>query len=87
VLTGAHPHLAGAPPSTLHASDFVYGSLSVVLALSLAVAALSGPALGSRLRPPLAALRRLHSGHVGDYVAWLTFGLAALGGLFALTLR
>jgi hypothetical protein len=23
----------------------------------------------------------------GDYVAWFTFGLATLGGLFALTLR
>src|SRR5204863_14750 len=35
----------------------------------------------------LDGLRRLHSGHVGDYVAWLTAGLAALGAVFALSLR
>jgi multicomponent Na+:H+ antiporter subunit D len=35
----------------------------------------------------LAPLRALHSGHVGDYVAWLTFGTAVIGGLFALTIR
>jgi hypothetical protein len=32
-------------------------------------------------------LRAAHSGHVGHYVAWLTFGTALVGGLFALTLR
>ncbi|HET9183914.1 MAG TPA: proton-conducting transporter membrane subunit [Candidatus Angelobacter sp.] len=31
------------------------------------------------LRP----LRILHSGHMGDYVAWLTAGVAVIGGLFA----
>lgn len=35
----------------------------------------------------LAPLRALHTGRIGDYVAWLTFGLAALGGLFAILLR
>lgn len=34
-----------------------------------------------------APLRAIHSGHVGDYVAWLTFGTAVIGGLFALTIR
>src|SRR5205085_8159760 len=38
------------------------------------------------LEPPINALRALHSGHVGDYVAWLTFGTAVLGGCFALGL-
>jgi multicomponent Na+:H+ antiporter subunit D len=32
-------------------------------------------------------LRAAHSGHVGDYVAWLTFGVAFIGGLFAMTIR
>ncbi|MFL5953392.1 MAG: complex I subunit 5 family protein [Gaiellaceae bacterium] len=32
-------------------------------------------------------LRALHSGHIGDYVAWITFGSAVIGGLFALTIR
>ena len=31
------------------------------------------------LRP----LRIIHSGHIGDYVAWLTFGVAVIGGTFA----
>lgn len=31
------------------------------------------------LRP----LRIIHSGHIGDYVAWLTFGVAVIGGAFA----
>jgi multicomponent Na+:H+ antiporter subunit D len=35
----------------------------------------------------LRVLRDVHSGVVGDYVAWLTFGVAALGGLLALVLR
>jgi hypothetical protein len=39
------------------------------------------------LEPPLTVLKGLHSGVIGDYVAWLTFGVAALGGLLALVLR
>jgi multicomponent Na+:H+ antiporter subunit D len=33
------------------------------------------------------AVKRVHSGHVGDYTAWLTLGTAALGGALALVLR
>ncbi|MDP8960464.1 MAG: NADH-quinone oxidoreductase subunit D [Actinomycetota bacterium] len=36
--------------------------------------------------PPLRLLRRLHSGHIGDYVAWLSAGVAAFGALFVLAL-
>lgn len=35
------------------------------------------------LRP----LKAVHTGHVGDYVAWLTCGVAVIGGVWALTLR
>jgi multicomponent Na+:H+ antiporter subunit D len=35
------------------------------------------------LRP----LRAVHSGHAGDYVAWLTFGMAAFGGILAALTR
>ncbi len=35
----------------------------------------------------VAPLRAAHSGHVGDYVAWLTLGTAVIGGLFAVTIR
>jgi hypothetical protein len=33
------------------------------------------------------ALRRLHSGHIGDYVARWATGAAALGGACVLALR
>jgi multicomponent Na+:H+ antiporter subunit D len=32
---------------------------------------------------PVAGLKALHNGHVGDYVAWLTIGVAVLGGICA----
>jgi multicomponent Na+:H+ antiporter subunit D len=42
----------------------------------------------SHLEGPLRPLRELQSGHPGDYVAWLTVGFAALGGVaFWLGLR
>jgi len=37
------------------------------------------------LRGLLDPIRALHSGHVGDYVAWLVAGTAALAVLFAVT--
>jgi len=40
-------------------------------------------ALGSRV---LAALRRLHSGHIGDYASWLMTGVAALAALVGIPL-
>lgn len=44
--------------------------------------------LGNRLAtPPVRALSGLHSGHIGDYVTWLTIGVAALGGVCAALLR
>jgi len=42
--------------------------------------------LPSFLAGPFDILRAVHSGHVGDYVAWLTLGAAVLGGVFALGL-
>jgi multicomponent Na+:H+ antiporter subunit D len=35
----------------------------------------------------LRAVKVAHSGHVGDYTAWLTVGTAAVGGALALVLR
>jgi multicomponent Na+:H+ antiporter subunit D len=53
------------------------GLLSALLAGGLAALAVARPAL---LREPgrAAPLRRLQSGHVGDYVAWLLLGTALL---------
>ena len=73
-------------PSVLRACGAALG------ALLLAGFALSP--LWPRKKPypaPIAALmwplRRLHSGHVGDYVTFLTFGVAAFGGVLAWLMR
>ncbi|MFJ8630531.1 complex I subunit 5 family protein [Streptomyces sp. NPDC093568] len=54
--------------------------ISTALALGLAAVAVTRPGLltaPDRARP----LRRLQSGHVGDYVAWLLVGATVLGAL------
>jgi multicomponent Na+:H+ antiporter subunit D len=90
VLEGG-ARFAGVEPSRLTAADFLYGAASTLGALAVAAIALFGRDVVQRLplggpARALAALRDLHSGHVGDYVAWLTVALAGLGGIFALTL-
>jgi multicomponent Na+:H+ antiporter subunit D len=95
VLRDTHPHFLELPPSKLKPDDFLYGAGSTLLAVALATLALFGRPLAERApagpvagaRRALGGLRSLHSGHVGDYITWLTFGLAAVGGLFAITLR
>ncbi|MEU6549511.1 complex I subunit 5 family protein [Streptomyces sp. NPDC046915] len=56
------------------------GLLSTLLAFALAALAVTRP---SRTAAPAWArpLRRLQSGHVGDYVAWLLLGTTLLGAL------
>ncbi|MEU8438521.1 hypothetical protein AB0F18_37670, partial [Streptomyces sp. NPDC029216] len=78
------------------ASGVLQGLASALLAAALAAAALWGPALkgpaaaaartaaGRATGFAVVPLRRLHSGHVGDYVAWLAAGLAALMVVFTL---
>ncbi|MGZ4201082.1 MAG: complex I subunit 5 family protein, partial [Thermoleophilaceae bacterium] len=85
VLRGAPaiaPRVSGPPAPT--ALDYLYALVSVLGALGLAALALFRPVRA--LVPAVAPLRRLHSGRIGDYVAWLTLGVAAFGGLFAVTL-
>jgi multicomponent Na+:H+ antiporter subunit D len=79
---------AKAPAGSL-ASSILRSSIAGVLALLLAL----GSVFRRKLAPALnftrslelgnSALRALHSGHPGDYVAWQSFGAASLGGLFA----
>ena len=76
-------------------SAYVYSALSLGGAIAVAGLGL----YGDRVRAPLARrlgglgaralepVRTAHSGHIGDYVAWLTFGIAALGGAFAVALQ
>jgi multisubunit Na+/H+ antiporter MnhB subunit len=60
--------------------------VSGIAYLSLYVARLPHRATDG-LAAALAPLRTLHSGHVGDYAAWLAFGVAVIGGLFAVAIR
>jgi multicomponent Na+:H+ antiporter subunit D len=58
--------------------------LGVAVAVGLALWSLSddwgkGQAYKRPVRRAMRQLRRLHSGHVGDYAAFFTFGVAAIG--------
>ena len=44
-------------------------------------------AVGRVAKSPLAVLKGVHSGVIGDYVMWITVGTALLGGVWAVTLR
>jgi multicomponent Na+:H+ antiporter subunit D len=84
---------AAEPPAPLTeaawtATGVALDVLSVLLAAGLAALALWKAQLPDRLRTvtrpmrsAVAALRRAHSGHVGDYVAWLLLGIAAFTAL------
>jgi multicomponent Na+:H+ antiporter subunit D len=91
-LPAGQPPVGSASPPT--GIDLLYAAGSTAGALALALLTLFGHRLPRRPPRALAAalgagsnrLRALHSGHPGDYVAWLTLGVATLGGLFAVAL-
>jgi len=96
VLTGRSPPSPAPAPEGPGNLGVVYGALSgagavAVAALALFRRRLLPVAFRSRVRrvggPALVGVRRLHSGHIGDYLAWLTLGLGAVGGLFTLALH
>ena len=66
--------------------DYLYAALSLAAAAGLAALLVARPRLPAGLGRALSGLRALHSGHPGDYVAFVTAGAALLGGLFALSL-
>jgi len=77
-----HGHVSG--------DDVLYGAVSVTGALAVAWLGLFGRPLRRSL-PAVAgdaldALRGLHSGHIGDYIAWWTAGTSLLGAVCLLTL-
>jgi multicomponent Na+:H+ antiporter subunit D len=59
----------------------------VLCALAIAWAGLRPSPVVARAEPTIRGVRRLHSGHPGDYVAWVAAGAAVLMAVFAATLR
>ncbi len=87
VLGAAASPAAPAPP--VHgpgATAFLYAAASVAAALAIAAAGLRANAAPRALVAVGERVRDLHSGHPGDYVAWVAVGAAALGGLLAVAL-
>ncbi len=87
VLHGVHEALPSVPHLTPSGSSYLYGFAAVIGALAVAAAGVARHGAIDIARPAFAQLRALHSGHVGDYVAWTTMGVTLIGGTFALTLR
>jgi multicomponent Na+:H+ antiporter subunit D len=79
VLRDRAPHYPAVAHAHLGAGAWLYAAALVVGALAFAWLGLAG----KRLFPVqlVDALRAAHSGHVGDYVAWWTFGMTVIGGL------
>jgi multicomponent Na+:H+ antiporter subunit D len=95
VLHGGNPHFAAASTSHVESFDYLYSAGATLGAIALAALALFGAPLRRIVPAPLVraplgaviALRRLHTGHIGDYIAWWTAGAATLGGASLIFLR
>jgi multicomponent Na+:H+ antiporter subunit D len=96
VLEDAAPSALAPPPDASPiAPALLRGAASACLAAALAAGVLGRrrfPAVARRLvgaawNALVQPLRRLHSGRIGDYAAWLAFGVALFGGASALLLR
>lgn len=82
VLNGHTPHASSAPPAGWTGTGVLLGLVSTLLGAGLAVLAVRGPFPRTADRW-LGPLRRMQSGHIGDYVAWTTVGIALLAVLAA----
>jgi multicomponent Na+:H+ antiporter subunit D len=85
------PHVPGMHWTTL---GIALGLTSAVLSFAIAFAGLYPRRFPAAVRRgagmagvPLRVVRRAHSGHIGDYVAWLLVGLALLGALVGVPVR
>jgi hypothetical protein len=80
-----------AAPVELHgpgATAYLYAAGSLALAVAVAAVVLAREhALPAPLARAVAAVRGLHNGRPGDYVAWTVSGTAVLSAVFAVTLR
>jgi multicomponent Na+:H+ antiporter subunit D len=88
-------HFAPVATSHIESYDYLYGAAAIAGAVLIAALALFGHPLRHHvpnvvIRPLLTALgglRQLHSGHIGDYIAWWTAGAAVFGGASLVLLR
>jgi len=93
VLDNAEPPPPEMSPAESLSSSILRTSVAGILALLLALGSVFRKKFGRTLRFMRSlelgngSLRRIHSGHSGDYVAWLSAGTALLGGTFLWFLR
>jgi multicomponent Na+:H+ antiporter subunit D len=88
VLDGVAPAaLPSVPVEGWTLERVLVGLIAPTLACLFAAATVRGfgTAMESRFAAPLRVVRGLHSGHVGDYIAWQIVGAALLGGIVVLT--
>ncbi len=77
------------------AATLAYGALSAAAAVAVGALSLYRDGLPAKMRagagvvlePLLGALRSAHNGVTGEYVAWLTFGVAGISGLLSVLIR
>jgi multicomponent Na+:H+ antiporter subunit D len=69
----SYAHLEGPAPTPWTPAGVLSGLLAVALAFGVAVVGLRGHS------PRAVLLHRLHSGHIGDYVAWMMAGVTLFG--------
>ena len=83
----AEPHRPfDVPAPTLSATLYGVGAAAGAVLLAAWALRRRRPGTGT-LRSPVALLRELHTGAVGDYVMWIAVGAAVMGGIWTLTLR
>ncbi|MFZ1994136.1 MAG: proton-conducting transporter membrane subunit [Solirubrobacteraceae bacterium] len=95
VLRGHSVRWPATPAVGVETLDVLIAVLTLVAAFAVAGAGLFGRPLLTRLpgrlrtggRRAVLGLRGLHSGHIGDYIAWWTTGAGLLGGACLLALR
>jgi multicomponent Na+:H+ antiporter subunit D len=93
VLANAEPAIERTEPQDHLSLSMVRTGIAALLAILLAVGSVSqnnfagGLRFTRRMELGSTILRGLHSGHPGDYVAWLSAGAAVLGGTFFVFLR
>ncbi|MCX5446223.1 complex I subunit 5 family protein [Streptomyces nigrescens] len=80
VLHGRATEPAATPPPHWTTAGVLWGLVATALAVGGALLAVRRP-LGAEPARWTTPLRRLHSGHMGDYVAWFLAGVTLLGVL------